>query len=632
MVGQVPGLAGCFALQSAQAPLAADEIVARVARVQALPGVDYDRRVYHAPRLVAVNTLAGHPKPVGKQPFVSPDGRHVVLLHGEIRNIAELRGGLPEGAILTDDCAVLLELFSAKGPGFIQDLRGAFSLMIFDSQTNTLTLFNDHFGGRPLYFCEEDGLLLFGSEKKYVLTLLNRAPRLDPVGMLQVFAHIHNIGARTFIENLRSLPAYSMVTAGDGQVALRQVGYFGFPEPTTMRFREGVEAWGNLLQRSVQRCLTGKDRVVLQLSGGLDSRAIAAAIARERRPFPALTRKADNPLEVPYARAVAERLGFAHHVSPISSPLATHIPAIVWRTECSVSYIHCRAITFHRLVRQLADYVIGGQFGDISSGGHVARYMLKPADPATFRKRVFNHYALGRESLRVVFTDTFLDRYLPQVEEEFLTSFDRIAEKNNVNAYQVWDQIEQQANFILRPSLGDRHIIQGIYPFLDVDYFDFVRSVPEKWRTDQVMYRSVIHRLGPEIRDIPSANDGLLMRGSVLSNKAERLIKRVLRRVRGRLRAGQGGATERRAPPPFRDDPASVALLRAFLASGDCERSIFSADGIEALLAGQDGTAQHGDGLLRNLATFAIGLPMFVHNPVTACPEAALPPLAQPSL
>lgn len=69
-----------------------------------------------------------------------------MLLRGEIRNIADLRGSLPECGVLTDDCAVLLALYLAKGAAFIADLRGVFSLLIFDSLANKLTLFTDHFG------------------------------------------------------------------------------------------------------------------------------------------------------------------------------------------------------------------------------------------------------------------------------------------------------------------------------------------------------------------------------------------------------------------------------------------------------------------------------------------------------
>ena len=634
----MPGLAGCFALNTVKAPLRAQNIIERITRVQAVPGISYEHQIYKASRLVAVNTIrTPQDKPAREQPYTDADGRYAVLMHGEVHNIAELRAAMPDGKALTHDGAVLLAMFRAKGPDFIGELRGAFSLLIFDSHASEITLFTDHFGSRPIYFYEEKGLLFFGSEKKYVLTQLEQSARLDPVGVLQIFAHVHNLGSRTFIENLYSLPAYSMVTASERGVSQRWIGYFGFPKVSEMGFRASVDTWSDLLRTSVQRMLAGKDRALLQLSGGLDSRAIATAIPRDRRPFPALTRKADNRREVEYAKVIAERLGFEHHVSPTYTPSAAHIPAIVWRTECSISYVHSRSIENHSLVRRLADYLMGGQFGDISSGAHVAPYMLEAADASTFRRQVFAHYALERDALRTVFTDDFLDRYLPAVEEEFLTSFDRIEEEDNAYTYQVWDQIERQSNFILRAGLVNRHILEGVYPFLDVDYFNFVRSVPEKWRANQLMYRCVIHRLGPEIRDVPSANDGLRVRGSTLSNHAERFIKKRMhdrlmssRVFRNRFLSGRRNVkaqTRNAQRDCFQDDPDSVGMVQEFVASEHCDRNIFDVQAIDHLLENRTRAAQT---LLQNLATFAVGLPMFVDTSVTNCPPGALPLLSQP--
>lgn len=617
----MPGLAGSFALQEPQAPLDAEAILAAVARVEALPGLAYARRVHRSPRLVAASSFAG-PAPAD-QPQVGPDGRHVLLLHGDILNAAELRRALPAPAP-PGAAAVALAHFAARGPRFVDDLRGAFSILVFDSLANELRLFTDHFGSRPLYFLEEGGLLHFGSEKKFVLALARSAPGLDPLGTLQVFAHTHNLGTRTFLQGVRSLPPWSLLAAGGGVVAVRPLGRFGFPAPAALRFEDGVEAWAGLLQASVRRCLAGKERVVLQLSGGLDSRAVACAAPRERRPFPALTRAAENPREVEIARAVAERLGFEHHVAPVPARSAALIPAIVWRTECSIAYHHSRSLENHGLLRRIADHLMGGQFGDVSSGGHVARYMLEPADRATFARRVFERYALPRTALAAVFTEAFLDRHHGELEQEFLASFAPIDEASNANAFQAWDQVERQANFILRAGLVNRHVIEGVYPFLDVDYFDFVRAVPARWRADQAMYRAVIRRLGPEIADIPNANDGLRLRAAPWATRAERLAARGLGALRGRLRR----AAPRTPPASLLDDPEVVALLRGFLADPRLDRGVFNAAGIAALVEGRGAPAPAREALLQNLVTFAVGLPMFVRNPTAECPPAALPPLA----
>jgi len=333
----------------------------------------------------------------------------------------------------------------------------------------------------------------------------------------------------------------------------------------------------------------------------------------------------DNPLEAKYAEEVSKRLGFQHYPVPSSYTSADFIPAIVWRTECSISYHHSRSIENPYFLGNVADYYMGGQFGDISSGGHIRSYMYEPIDSELLPKRAYLHYAANREALHSIFTDKFLNEYLPQVKKCFADSFKTIEEKDNINIYQVWDQKERQANFILRSGMVHRHIIEGIYPFLDVEYFNFVSSVPEKWRKGQLMYRAVINHLGPEVRGIPSANDGLRLRSSLFANRFERWI--------GYKKAGLlkriGVKNKPTKTPHFlSNDEPSINLIRSFLKGEYFDPAIFNSSGIEDLLKAVSGSSIH-DRMLKTLATFAVGLPIFVYKSVNECPGNALPYLAK---
>lgn len=622
----MPGLAGCFLRDPAGPPLDAPALAARVQRVEALPGHAVSHHGHASPRLMALNSLAAYAGDGQAPLYESPDGRHLLMLHGEIHNLPALRSRLPEGMDSTPG-AVLLAHFADCGPEGVAELRGVFSLLLYDAAEHRLTLLTDHFGSRPLYVLEDGPRLLFGSEKKFVLAQLDRAAALDPLGMLQVVAHNHNLGTRTFVAGLRSLPGHMALTADAAGVSLRRTGYLGFPEPTRLPFGEAADIWAANLRESVRRCLEGKDRVVLQLSGGLDSRAIAAAIPRDRRPLTALTRVTGNRLEVETARALAARLGLDHHVTEAPAEAGALIAAIVWRTEGTLAHVHCRSIENHAWLAGIADHLMGGQFGGISSGGQLAPYMSEPADVATFRGRVFQHYSIPRAALARVFTRDFLDRHHPDLEAEFRASFDGVDEASNVNVYQVWDQIERQTNMIMRAGLVNRHLLEGVYPLLDLDYFAFARAMPERWRAGQLVYRAAIWRAGPEIRAVPSANDGARMHAREWANRLDLALHKRLRSGRAALRDRLRGTAPRAVSAG--PDAATMALIRGFLASPACDGAIFDRAGIEALVAGQGADFPERAYLLAGLATFAAAIPMFLDAVPTECPEAARGPLTR---
>jgi hypothetical protein len=64
-------------------------------------------------------------------------------------------------------------------------------------------------------------------------------------------------------------------------------------------------------------------------------------------------------------------------------------------------------------------------------------------------------------------------------------------------------------------------------------------------------------------------------------------------------------------------------MLQNYLDGEYFESAIFNRPGISAILNEESNLSQQWDRLLYTLATFAVGLPMFVHNHVKTCPEEA---------
>jgi asparagine synthase (glutamine-hydrolysing) len=89
----------------------------------------------------------------GKQPLYSKDGKLVLAVNGEIYNHQEIRKQF-EGKyefLTKSDCEVILALYSAKGPDFLEDLNGIFAFALYDIEKNVFLIGRDHIGIIPLY-------------------------------------------------------------------------------------------------------------------------------------------------------------------------------------------------------------------------------------------------------------------------------------------------------------------------------------------------------------------------------------------------------------------------------------------------------------------------------------------------
>ena len=111
----------------------------------------------------------------GKQPMVSPDGRYTLIFNGEIYNYVELKQelvGKGHAISTSSDTEVLLHMYMEYGAEMLDQLNGMFALAIYDKQDKELFVARDHFGVKPFYFHQSEGVFVFASEIKSLLQFL----------------------------------------------------------------------------------------------------------------------------------------------------------------------------------------------------------------------------------------------------------------------------------------------------------------------------------------------------------------------------------------------------------------------------------------------------------------------------
>jgi len=211
----------------------------------------------------------------------SRDGR-VVLATGRLDNRAELAAelGLRPEASFED---VVAALWSEGRSSPASRLEGDFALVLWSPTERRLELVRDAFGARPLYHRRTGSRILVSSHLDALLA--QDAGGRPEVEAAAVFDHL-TLGfrddTRTFFRGVtRVAPGSTMVAT-----ALATLGERHFLPPPTFRRApppaELDEAFRVHFDRAVARRLVSESPIVVHLSGGLDSSAIAFAAARVR--------------------------------------------------------------------------------------------------------------------------------------------------------------------------------------------------------------------------------------------------------------------------------------------------------------------------------------------------------------
>ena len=87
------------------------------------------------------------------QPMTSHCGRYKMVYNGEVYNYKDIAKKLNEVKWKTSsDSEVILAAFSKWKFDFVNELNGMFAIAIYDQQENSLFLFRDRIGIKPLYY------------------------------------------------------------------------------------------------------------------------------------------------------------------------------------------------------------------------------------------------------------------------------------------------------------------------------------------------------------------------------------------------------------------------------------------------------------------------------------------------
>jgi asparagine synthase (glutamine-hydrolysing) len=328
-------------------------------------------------RLSIIDVEGGH------QPIANEDGTIWVICNGEIYNFKELRAELEErGHVFQcdSDTEVIVHLYEEQGLDLFKRLRGMFAIALWDAARSRLILARDRLGKKPLYVCREPHRILFASEIKSILEVCQIPRTLNPEALREYLALGYVPAPWTLFERIEKLlPGHYMVVE---KGRIRDQQYWDVPAGPieTHSEEEWVERVRDKLLESIRVRLVSDVPLGAFLSGGIDSSAIVAAMAR----------MTDQPVntysigfegkdsfynELPYARIVANAFATNHHEIIVRPDIAELLPKLIWHMDEPIAdSAFVTTYLVAKLAAQTVTVILSGVGGDELFGGY-RRYL-----------------------------------------------------------------------------------------------------------------------------------------------------------------------------------------------------------------------------------------------------------------
>lgn len=262
----------------------------------------------------------------GKQPIFTEDQSKVIVFNGEIYNYKILKSELENCGIIfrtTSDTEVILKMYEKYGPSSFTRLDGMFAFSIYDKSIDKVFIVRDFFGEKPLYYINTSSGMIWASELKSIISVLDAKPEIDRTGLSLYFQLTYIPAPYTIYKGISKLEAnhYLEYDLKGGKIDIKKVNGEGDSGIKDISFEEAKKHIRDLVQSSVFSRSVSDVPLGTFLSGGVDSSIVSWCLASnldEKINTFSIGFEKKSFDETDKSKTVAKLLGSRHHEFIIS--------------------------------------------------------------------------------------------------------------------------------------------------------------------------------------------------------------------------------------------------------------------------------------------------------------------------
>jgi asparagine synthase (glutamine-hydrolysing) len=317
----------------------------------------------------------------GDQPMYNETRSVAIVFNGEIYNFAELARELEARGhtfASRSDTETLVHAYEDFGLEFVKRLRGMFAFALWDESRRRLVLGRDRAGKKPLYYHVDAERLVFASEIKALLRDPSIKRRVSVEGLSDYFTFGVIPAPGTVFQDIRQIPPGHLLVWERGQARLHEYWDVVFDNTGPATPDAASEAFSALFDEAVRMRMVADVPLGAFLSGGIDSSAVVASMARQSA-RPVVTTSVGfaerTHSELEHARGVAAALGTEHHELLVRPDAIADLPRLVWHLD--QPFADSSALpTYYvsRAARERVTVALSGDGGDELFAGYQRRY------------------------------------------------------------------------------------------------------------------------------------------------------------------------------------------------------------------------------------------------------------------
>lgn len=357
---------------------------------------------------------------------------------------------------------------------WVEKQDGEFVVVLINSILQKGLIFNDRFGRLPLYLLQEQGKWCITREIGFVRQLTQH-PKADKVAMAENLLFGYPLGNKTFDKRVKRIPPSTQIAfdLSEGKFSSRHT----LPQ-WEGRQKANYENNKRLLQtlgQAITNRLEANPNLTLSLSGGLDSRLIAAILKKQNTDIQWLTyHDAEGSAEKDgiSARKIAKQL---HHsqFETIKLPpvIAENVSRLLQLKQGMNGADMAFLIPFLELFHQNQWQMMTGD------GGDKTLESLRPPLPLIHQNQLLPLLLWKHRAPSIASVAQILDVEVNFIQDSLRESLKPYESKKLENQYEMFMYHERAVHWLFEGEDRNRSFCWTTSPFYQPDFWDSAMEI-----------------------------------------------------------------------------------------------------------------------------------------------------------
>ncbi len=493
---------------------------------------------------------------------------------------------------------------ASRAADWLRAADGDFLIFMLDRRSGEMCVLNDVLGRLPVYYHEAGGKIIVSRELRFITNLLDEV-RFDPMAIAQYLLLGHPLGNKTLFDGILRLDPASMMRMGPlrGKLQIECLLRFDMEELEERGLDTECHA-GMLVESLCGSCRRRADvsgDILVALSGGLDSRTVAACLKKSEIPFTSITfldSRGTARSEAPLAREIAEALGCEWRMFHKEPSTGSDVLKLL-QIKSGMNYL---GMSFSiPICRELRSHYGPGAVLFTGDGGDKLLPDIEPPVTLSDVDSVVDYITdfYGILPVDTVSDLTMIDRR--EIVGELAGHLRSYTERDMKMKYVHFLIFERNYKWLFEGEDRNRCLLWVTSPFYSLDFFTSAFRCPNEYKRRYRLYRDVLRSLSPEVTAIDYAKWMVPIDSRSIDLYC--FLRKIFLSLPGVLRKPIGRVYKRNYG--YNPDSAVLACLRGQIERCDAISDYLSKESVLKILHGCSRTA------VDNLFTITSVIEMF---------------------